>query len=170
MMVILVDTREQHPFTFDGYDVEKRFHCLGNNRGDYSIHGFQGRISIERKSMEDAQGTILGWGARRENFLKELEFLSTIEFGSVVVESSFEAMLAESPEWGEKTAEENRKIMFRQVLAWQQDFKVPWIFCDSRRLAETTTFRLLQRFFEKRVIPKRSPKLTAARRALKEIS
>lgn len=168
-MIILIDTREQHPFIFEAYDVEKKFHCLGNNRGDYSIHGFEGQINIERKSMEDAHGTILGWGARRENFLKELEFLAGIEFSAIVVESSFETLLAESPEWGEKTAEENRKILFRQVLAWQQDFKVPWIFCDSRRLAEAATFRLLQRFYEKRVIPKRSPKLTTARRALKGI-
>ena len=68
--VILIDTAEQHPFSFTGirsdaahsheeYEVNCRSFCLGrhpNSRGDYSIYGHVGRVAVERKSKADAYG------------------------------------------------------------------------------------------------------------------
>jgi len=162
---------EQHPFSFEGVradisdmntaqrqafksgawdgsiSVQTKFRSLGASNGDYSIEGFEGRCHLERKSMEDAQGTILGWGDRRERFQRELANLAQMESAAVVVECSFGDLLAQAPEHGKKTAAENRKILFRQVLAWQQQYRVPWIFCDSRSMAEITAYRWLDRFF-----------------------
>jgi hypothetical protein len=98
-----------------------------------------------------------------------MEFLSSIECGAIVIETSFEQLLAEAPEWGAKSEKENRKILFRQVLAWQQDYRVPWVFAGTRELAEIATYRILERFWEKRVKPIRSPKLKEARNLLKEL-
>jgi hypothetical protein len=169
-MIILIDSMEQHPFSFTGIrldltemtapqrraydagqwdgsiDIETKFRALGAANGDYSLEGYQGMCHIERKSMSDAHGTILGWGERRERFQRELENLASMEAAAVIVECSFEDLLANAPEYGKKTAQENRKILFRQVIAWQQRYKVPWIFCDNRRLAELACYRWFKVF------------------------
>jgi hypothetical protein len=40
-------------------------------------------------------------------------------------------------------------MIYRSLLAWQQDYRVQWAFCESRRMAEITTFRWLYRWWEK---------------------
>lgn len=172
---ILVDTAEQQPYTFEGFhadadrgnaeiimqpglNIARR--CLGRHPlslGDYSIDGYEGRCHVERKSIEDAHGTFLGWSGdasdfgRRQRFEQELANLSNCECSAVVVECSFGELLEQAPEYdnGKKTAELNRKILNRTIIAWQQDYAVKWLFCDGRRMAELVTFRFLERFYEK---------------------
>jgi len=165
---ILIDSAEQKPFTFSGIHgdsyyqnqdlvVPTKHQHLGISKADYSIDGLEGRIHIERKSMEDAQSTVLGWPSksaperrsRRERFMDELLFLSSIEFGAIVIEATEEDMMRNAPQYGEKTAQLNAKIMYRQILAWRMDHKVQWIFCWNRRAAELATFRLLDRFYRR---------------------
>lgn len=176
--VILIDSAEQHPFTFTGiqsdadrkyrtFIVEKRHICLGRHPdgyGDYSIEGFAGvhsnrgefpAIGIERKSAEDLQGTILGWpdeegrDDRRGRFEMELENLSRID-GWVVVESPRGDVIQSVPAHGKKSEWENAKILDRSILSYQARFRtVQWVFAESRRRAEVQTFRILYRFYEK---------------------
>lgn len=167
---ILVDTAETFPFTFQGLRadsdqqyrpliVETKRLCLGrfpSSLGDYTTDGGYGKCHVERKSMDDAHGTILGWSGkgsdtgRRERFESELGNLAKLESALVVVECSLADLIRFAPAYGKKSPEENRsrnaKNLFRSVLAFQQDFRVPWFFCESRRLAEQATFRFLQRF------------------------
>lgn len=169
-MIILIDSMEQHPFCFDGIrldlsemtaaqrrafesgqwdgkvDVETKFRALGAANGDYSLDGYQGRCHVERKSMDDAHGTILGWGERRERFQRELANLAEMESAAVIVECSFADLLKYAPEHGKKSAAENRKVLFRQVISWQQRYRVPWLFCDDRRMAELACYRWLKTF------------------------
>ena len=107
-------------------------------------------VLIERKSLDDAHGAFLGWGRRRERFELELENLASFDCAAVVVECSFATLISGAPSRGKKTRGENAKILHRQILAWQQDYRVPWHFCDDRRLAEITAFRILERFWKKR--------------------
>ena len=46
---ILIDSREQLPFTFQAYDVTPE--VVGLPVGDYSLPGFQDRAAVERKSL-----------------------------------------------------------------------------------------------------------------------
>lgn len=171
---VIVDSAEQAPFAFEKIAAHKRDwtadvrwrikeglieenqvvlsiptqrKALGESRGDYSIAGHEGRAHVERKSIEDAQGTILGHGERHERFTRELEFLASIECKAVVVEGSLGQVLATVTARGKRSVDENRRSLYGQVLAWQQDYAVPWIFCDSRRLAEVTAFRILERYW-----------------------
>lgn len=171
---IVIDSAEQHPFTFAGIHADSdrknrllRFvpglniirQCLGrhpDSLGDYSIEGFVGRVHVERKSMEDAHGTLLGWPdtdgkSRRERFEQELANLANCECAAVVVECSFGQLVAQAPEYdaGRKTKACNQKILERSVIAYQQDYQVPWLFCDDRRAAELVTFFFLDRFWMK---------------------
>ncbi len=178
---IIVDSAEQRPFTFNGMKGDSYYQnkdlivptirrSLGAGKADYSLDGFEGQVHVERKSMEDAISTILGFGTdercRRDRFEEELEFLSSIPVGFVVVECSLDQILLNMPDYGweklEKTYPDlnedqlkkekiarNRKVLYRQVLAWQSDFKVRWLFMWNRQAAESATFRILDRFFRK---------------------
>ena len=175
---LLVDRQEKTPWTFTGLrarsfiDPEQREYIpqlvvrtLGIGMGDYSIDRYEGHVAIERKSMTDFQGTLLGWpidvsdprvvaewdsrrsADRRGRFKRELANLARMESAAVVVEASLGECLENAPEWGKRTASENAKYLLATFLAWQQEFHVPWIFCDDRRLAEIAAFRLLEKFW-----------------------
>jgi hypothetical protein len=157
---ILVDSQEKGPFRFDNIrarsfvDARQRIYTpsvewkyLGVGMGDYSIAGFEGRIAIERKALEDAHGTLLGWKQRRDRFKRELANLADMETAAVVVEASLDDVLAQAPEWGKKTAAENRLALLGTILAWQQEYRVPWHFCGSKELATIVAFRIMERFW-----------------------
>lgn len=160
---ILIDSNEQQPFEFAGIrsdakqdhrilDVQTRWQCLGrhpNQLGDYSVDGFVGRVHVERKSVKDCQGTILGWGGSRDRFELELANLAAIEAPLIVVEGSLETVLRTSNDHRTREHQVTAKQLMRSILAFQMDYRVPWVFADSRRLAEVVTFRWLERFWKK---------------------
>lgn len=82
-MRIVIDTREQTPWTFEGLGVATTRAKL--DAGDYSIEGLEKRVSIERKSIDDWTGTVL---RDRTRFYKELELLRAYEFRCVMIETS----------------------------------------------------------------------------------
>lgn len=161
--VILVDSAEQHPFTFEGIrgdakhkhrvlTVTTRWQCLGrhpNQLGDYSVGGFTGRVHVERKSVKDCQGTVLGFGGSRDRFEQELANLGSIEAPLVVVEGSLQEVLSTSNDHRTREHRVIAKQLHRSILALMQDYRVPWLFCDGRRMAEISAFRFLERFYRK---------------------
>lgn len=154
---IIVDSDEKQPFTFQGIrDDRKRplivrtiSKHLGNSHGDYSVEGLEGWVHIERKSQSDVQGTVLGWGDRRERFVKTLEYLAELPSSAVVIECTLGTAIATCRDTPNKSAATNSKIFSRQVSAWMDDYRVPWVFCDDRRHAERVTFRWLERQWNK---------------------
>lgn len=158
---ILVDSQEKAPWTFASIrarsfiDAKRRMYAeiptttlyLGVGQGDYSIEGLRGRIAIERKSLEDCHGTLLGWKQRRDRFQRELANLADMDAAAVIVEASLGQVLAAAPERGEKSAAENRNALLGTILSWQEEYRVPWIFADDRRLAEIAAFRILEKFW-----------------------
>lgn len=162
---ILIDRAEQNAFAFLGIkaDADKQnrpmivkteWRSLGrfpDSLGDYSVDGYIGRCHVERKSLEDCQSTILGFAdGRRERFEGELANLAALEAPLIVVEASFQRVVQQVDERGKKTPDEKRKMLHRSILSYMQDYRVPWAFCDTRRLAEITTLRFLERFYTKR--------------------
>jgi len=162
---VLIDSAEQHPFTFTGFRadadfqyrpliVRTKWQSLGrhpNQLGDYSIDGLVGRCHVERKSIKDCQGTILDFrkSGSRERFEHELANLSKIDAAMVVVEGSLNAVLTHRNDRRVREHKTVAKQLMRSILALQQDHKVPWMFCESRRMAEVATFRFLERYWKK---------------------
>lgn len=154
---LLVDTREQQPFSFTGLrcDADKGNRPLvvpvewrGLPTGDYSIDGLVDQVAIERKSRDDLYSTIIG---DRDRFIRELERLAAMQFAAVVVEESLGSCLRNPPDFGRMESGHKAKTMFRSVLAWEQRYPtVHWLWCDDRRLAEVTTYRILERFWKER--------------------
>lgn len=176
---VLIDTGEGAPWTFRNLmgDVQEKgwprygnkgprplvvhtkYQALGrhpNSYGDYSIEGHQGKVCIERKSLEDIQGTILGWETesqtgRRIRFEKELENLNKDDlFSIVIVEAEFDEVLSQMPSHGVKSVAENRLIFERSVLSYQQRFhRVQWAWRAGVRQAEIYAFRWMARYYRK---------------------
>ena len=78
---IVVDTREQKPLWVKN-TIKK-----GLKIGDYSIEGYEDKISIERKSLADIFGTLTRGHTR---FKKELERAMGLEFFAIVIEGSID--------------------------------------------------------------------------------
>ncbi len=151
--VVVIDSREQAPYAFTGLRADAkdggRPLCVqttvaGLRQGDYSLVGFETHIAVERKSKADLFSTL---GQGRERFVAELERLTgNCGRAAVVVEASWADVLA-----GHEHSDLNPKTIHRSVIAWQQRYpSVHWWFMDDRRLAEITTFRILERFWREK--------------------
>lgn len=149
---ILVDGQEKAPYHFAGLraDSDKRYRPLivptewcHLKTGDYSIKGYESLVTIERKSLSDLFGT-LGSEERRDRFEREHERMSRMEYAAVVIEASWTDIL-KSPPFESRL---HPKSVIRTALHWQQRFGVPWMTLDCRELAEATTYRLLEIFWQ----------------------
>lgn len=162
---VVIDSNEQEPFSFVGIradsDQQNRplvvpvvWRSLGRHPyqfGDYSVEGFIGRVQVERKSVSDCQSTLLDFrkGGGRDRFTRELQNLSNVEAPLVIVEGSIGQVLERKNEHRAREHRDVAKQLYRSILAMMQDYRVPWFFAESRRMAEITTFRFLERFWKK---------------------
>lgn len=146
---VVIDTREQKPFTFKGIICDKIdgggelivTTKRGTLRsGDYSLEGFEDSLAVERKSLSDLYSTLSQGRAR---FERELARLASYRFAAVVIEADWSEVCTAPPPRTRFTP----KAVFRSIIAWTVRFPVVhWIPAGPRRLAEITTFRLLERF------------------------
>lgn len=150
--VIAVDGREKQAYTFDGLrtDAAKGRHELIVRRewaylktGDYSIVGHEDRVCVERKSLEDLYMTL---GTHRDRFEAEHERMAAFDLAVVVVEAGWERILSRPP----MLSQLNPKTVHRTALSWLVRYGVPWVCVEGRRLAEITTFRLLEKWWSQR--------------------
>ena len=146
---IVIDTREQRPYTFAGIRADKsegdgmltvvtRRGTLAS--GDYSLDGHTARVAVERKSKTDLWGTL---GKGRARFVRELERLNEMDAALVLVEDQLSDVLGKPPAY----SRQNPKAIYRTILAfWVRFPRVSWAFVPGREFAESTAFRYLQRY------------------------
>lgn len=151
LVPVIVDSREQKPFDFAGFSCDA---ADGGGAltvptqpgtlksGDYSLLGYETRVACERKSLSDLYGTL---GQGRDRFERELARLAAFDFAAVVIEATWPEVCAEPPAHTQLPP----KTVFRSVLAWMVRYPaVRWVPAGPRRLAEVTTFRLLERWLK----------------------
>lgn len=151
LVPVVIDTREQLPFAFEHMSCDQADGggpltvptVRGTlSSGDYSLAGFESRVAIERKSLQDAYGTI---GQGRDRFERELERLAKFDFAAVVIEATWPELCSMPPSYTELPP----KTVFRSILAWMVRYPaIRWVPAGPRRLAEVTTFRLLERWLK----------------------
>ena len=117
---------------------------LGLKTGDYSIQGFESQIVVERKSLSDLYGSV---GGERERFHAEHERMAEIVaaggFACVVIEAGWSEILTRPPD-GRKLVP---KTIIRTATSWAMRYGVHWMALENRRLAEVTTFRILDTWY-----------------------
>lgn len=149
---VVIDSREQAPYSFTGLaaDADKDYKPLvvpttiaGLATGDYSIAGFESRISVERKSLSDLFSTL---GQGRERFEREFHRLNEMEFAALVIEADWPTIFHHPP----PNSRLMPKTIYRTRIDWEQDYpRVHWHLCGTRSFAEKTTFRILERFWKR---------------------
>jgi len=129
---IVVDSSEQLPWWESPPTVRKKL-----KTGDYSLLGFEDRISIERKSIPDA---FKSCGKNRIRFIREWGRLHLMEFAGIVIEGTQQMVLDFIPH-------KNSKMRGSQVVGtlkwWEMEYDVDLYFEPGRDAARDTTLKLL---------------------------
>jgi len=137
--VVVVDTREKEPYSFNPQHIEVVKHALP--AGDYSLLGMEYLVAVERKSLDDfAQTVIRG----RERFKKELVALQTYQCACVVVEAGFADVLSGSYRSGA-----HPNSVRGSALSIIVDYNIPVFFCSNRQAARLFVEEYLLRFYRK---------------------
>jgi DNA excision repair protein ERCC-4 len=142
-MIIIQDTREQRPYTFECINPKPLVVVNTLQAGDYSLKDFENQITIERKSLLDAYGT---FGRGRQRFQKELERMINYRFAAVIIEADWHTIVKRPP----ARSRLHPKTVVASIAAWSQRFKVHFWTCPDREFAERWTYRLLERFWQDR--------------------
>ena len=130
---IIVDSREQKPFHFEGHTlIESKLEY-----GDYSLHP-NNKLAVERKSLSDLYGTLSGG---LERFEREIQKAKKLEgYIVVVVEATLNNMMYQKQKFGKASGEfiaHNMRKLLRQYDNLQ------FVFCDGREEAKNKTLHIL---------------------------
>lgn len=122
---IIIDTREQEPYSFDPRLASAVRRALP--AGDYSVEGLEGAVAVERKTLDDFVSTVIH---SRERFLEELRKLGTHRAACVVVEANIVDVLQKQYRGGA-----HPNAVLGSTLAIIFDHRIPVFFCTNRQAA-----------------------------------
>jgi ERCC4-type nuclease len=122
---IIVDTREQEPYSFDPRLAGAVRRALP--AGDYSIEGLEGIVAVERKTLDDFVSTVIH---SRSRFREELRKLGGYRVACVVVEAGLQDVLQKR-----YRGETHPNAVLGSTLSIILDFRVPVFFCGNRQAA-----------------------------------
>jgi len=120
MFTILIDSREQTPFSFGPEWKIKRSNLV---TGDYTISGLSELISIERKSLQDLVGCV---GGNRERFKKELHRLQAYPCRAVIIECELADIYS-----GNYRGKVKPASVAGSLASWGIRYKVPFVFAGE---------------------------------------
>jgi DNA excision repair protein ERCC-4 len=136
-MRILIDTREQQPFSFTRYEVATDPATLPV--GDYSLPGFEDRVAVERKALEDLISCLMG--SNRDRFERELYRGRHYDLFAVVVEATLSDVFRGHYRSGMKA-----HAALQSIIAFQVRYRVPFVWAGNRNGAEYITYSLLSKY------------------------
>jgi len=136
---VVIDTREQEPYTFDPERVVETRGAL--RAGDYSLVGFEDRVAVERKSLDDFVSTVI---RDRERFRRELDRLHELEAACVVVEGNVSDVLR-----GSFSSGAHPRSVLGAAISIVVDHEIPVYFCSDRQAARLFVEGFLLRFHRK---------------------
>ena len=135
-MRLIVDSREQRPFTFKNYDAQIERGTLPT--GDYSIPAFEDRVAIERKSLDDLIACL---SHDRERFERELCRARALDYFAVVVEAQWLDVLR-----GSYRSRMRSEAAIESVASFSTRYRTPFLFCGNRQGGERMTYSLLAKY------------------------
>lgn len=135
-MTVIIDSREQNGFSFEGYDCAVEPGGLAT--GDYSLKGLESLVAIERKSLDDLVGCLTG---ERDRFERELSRARGLDYFAVVIEAGFQDLAA-----GNYRSRMKPHAACQSVLAMMQRHRTPFFFGGSRKGAEYACYWLLSKY------------------------
>ena len=153
--IILEDTREKKPWSFSFFGVEQK--RVKVDTGDYTIEGYEDIISIDRKrNIAELYQNLFKEYPR---FKREMERMEEME-SYIVCEFPYSDVL-DFPHsmplvWSSKAKKRmpmklkfEAKDVIERMDMINERYDVEFIYCDTRREAESTAFKRLKEFYEK---------------------
>lgn len=140
MMTVIVDSREQTPFSFRHERYAATVEVGALTVGDYSLAGLEDKVAVERKSLPDL---VLCLGRERERFERELQRGAALDAFAVVVEASWAELAG-----GKYRSHLNPHAACQSVAAFMGRYRVPFLFAGSRAAAEYVTWSFLRQYLE----------------------
>lgn len=144
--VVIVDTREQHPYLFPGC-IKAALPC-----GDYTVGYYFGNklmtyeklIVIERKTLDELFSIAT---AERSRFEEELLKLSRITYRYVIVECNF-TDLSNPP----MVTTVDPQVVAGSIVSWMVKYNVPFIFAGNRVNARAMVYKIFSFFIKYHVL------------------
>jgi len=132
-MKILIDTREQNPYSFQ---TESETATLPT--GDYSLEGGEHLIAIERKTLNDLIGCLT---SGRGRFERELFRGRALDYFALVIEASLSDLSN-----GEYRSKMLSKAAVQSLLAFSVRYDLPIFFAENRKYGARVTESLLLKY------------------------
>lgn len=137
---IIIDSREQMPYSFDeNNNIETIRRKLPS--GDYSLDGWDYEIAVERKELNDYVQTIIN---DRDRFRRELTALQNYRAACIVVEGNLSDITGHS-----YTSGANENAVFGATTSIIVDWEIPVFFASSRQIAREFTEQFLIRWHQR---------------------
>ncbi len=154
---IIVDTREQLPYRFDGIRIDRKKSFVWTKTktlqtGDYSLESYENRVCVERKSLSDLYGTL---GSGRERFEREFERMQKMDDSMVVIEATWQEIVlphlnddgTENFNWSSRLSS---NAVIGTIISWSRKYpKTRWEAAGNRKGGEKATFEFLRNWFLK---------------------
>ncbi len=121
--IIVIDTREQRPYTFSTVRVGGVVHAA-LPAGDYSLQGYETQIAIERKSLPDYISTVIH---AKDRFRRELTLLKTYPRAWIVVEGALDDLLH-----GRYDARVTPQALLAITASLMTHYAIPVLFAGDR--------------------------------------
>jgi ERCC4-type nuclease len=141
---IIVDTREQQPWTFEEYVVANK----KLDTGDYSIEGLQDVFVIERKkSINEIANNII-----EPRFKDVLARLGQLKYSFLLLEFSMTDVLyypvgSNLPKRLWDKVKITPAFIMKNILDWQLKYNIKVFFCNNASNAEKTAEYILKRMY-----------------------
>ena len=142
---IIVDTREQLPWEFDGHATSSR----KLDTGDYSIEGLENIFCIERKrSVSEIANNI-----SEKRFVDVLDRMSQFSHKFMLLEFTFNNVLdypvgSTVPKRVWSSLKINSKYILKYLTTISIKYGVHTIYCGNKDNAETMALSIMKRMFE----------------------
>lgn len=132
---LVCDSREQLAYQFK---VPVACGTLGT--GDYSIQGFEDKVAIERKTLDDLIGCLT---IGRDRFERELIRGMDLEYFALVVETSLSDLAN-----GNYRSKMTPKSAIQSLVAFSVRYKMPVWFAGNREYGQRLTESLLEKYLK----------------------
>jgi hypothetical protein len=141
---VIIDTREQQPWTFEEYVVANK----KLDTGDYSIEGLENIFAIERKkSINEIANNIV-----EPRFKDVLARLAQLKYSFLLLEFGMTDVLyypigSNLPKRMWSKVKITPAFIMKNILDWQLKYNIKVMFCNNASNAEKTAEYILKKIY-----------------------
>jgi ERCC4-type nuclease len=142
---IIIDTREQRPWSFDEYATANR----KLDTGDYSVEGLENVLAIERKrNVAEIANNIT-----ESRFKDVIDRLKSFKYAFILLEFDLNNVLeypvgSTIPKRLWSKIRISPQYLLKHIIELQTDHAIHVIFCGSTSNAEKTALAIMKRVFK----------------------